>query len=989
MIKWVLLVVLISFSFINSSFIIDLNDNETLSSKKEKPCIINSIKAEQWADSVLQSLSLDEKIGQLLMIDAHPTKDRKHWEQVSNYVENYKVGGVIFFKSGPKQLALMSNYLQEKSKIPLLISIDAEWGLAMRMDSVLSFPVQMALGAISNNDLIYDMGKAIARQLKRLGIQINFAPVLDINNNSLNPVINVRSFSDNKKLVVEKAIYYMRGMQDEHVLAVGKHFPGHGDTQTDSHHDLPYLGFSRKRLDSLELYPFKEIIKEGIGGIMVAHLDVPALDPNNKCPTTLSYEVVTNLLRKEMNFEGLIFTDALNMKGATKYFKRGMAPLKALLAGNDILLYPEEVPWAIQYIKEAVYDSVLCQDELDAHVKRILMLKYWSGLNQCQYVDTTNLYKDLNDVNDQLLIRKMTEESLTLLKNESKIIPIQKLDTLKIAFLNLEPKNSKVFYNYLSLYAPIDSINLPDKPSQLQINKLIDSMKKYNLIITSLHQTNRYSFRTFNFSNESLNFLKEIDKLHKKIVLVSFASPYSLKIIPDINSINALIMAYESNAYTQELAAQLIFGGIPAKGKLPVNVNSKYGYKSGIDIEKSIRLKYTLPEELGISSKSLAKADSIINRAIALEVFPGCQVLVAKDGKIFYHKAFGKLFYDSLPNSIFTLYDIASITKVAATTIATMALYEQNKIDLHAEVGEYLPIAKNTDKEHISIDDILTHQARLNAWIPFYKRMISDSIKRTLYFSNQYSKKFPNQVADSLFSSISIKDSIYKRIFSSKLLASKKYVYSDLGFYLLKEIIEKQTDKSIADFCEQKFYKPLGCATTMYNPLRKFNKKQIAPTEFDNEFRKQLIWGYVHDPGASLTNGIQGHAGIFSSANDLAKIGQMLLWNGKYGGENYFKPSTVKLFTSCYHCPQNRRGLGFDKPEPNPDKDSPVTSKASLLTFGHQGFTGTCIWIDPKKQLIYIFLSNRIHPSAENSKINKLGVRNKILEVFYDALPTN
>ncbi|MGQ9846325.1 MAG: glycoside hydrolase family 3 N-terminal domain-containing protein [Bacteroidales bacterium] len=989
MIKWVLLAVLISFSIINSSFIIDKNNYENINVKKEKPCFISSLKAEQWADSVLQTLSLDEKIGQLIMIDAHPTKDRKHWEQLLNYVENYKVGGVIFFKSGPKQLALMSNYLQERSKIPLLTSIDAEWGLAMRMDSVLSFPVQMALGAINNNELIYDMGKAIARQLKRLGIHINFAPVLDINNNPSNPVINVRSFGDNKKLVLEKAIYYMRGMQDEHVLAVGKHFPGHGDTQTDSHHDLPYLALSRKRLDSLELYPFREIIKEGIGGIMVAHLDVPALNANNKCPTTLSYEVVTNLLRKEMNFQGIIFTDALNMKGATKYFKPGMVALKALLAGNDVLLYPEEIPLAIQYIKEAVYDSILCPDELDAHVKRILMLKYWAGLNQCQYVDTTNIYKDLNDINDEFLIRKITEESLTLLKNENKIIPIQKLDTLKIAFLNLEPKRSQVFYNYLSLYASIDSINLPDKPNSIQINKIIDSLKNYNLIITSLHQTNRYSFRTFNFSHESLNLLKEIDKLHKKIILVSFASPYSLKIIPDITSINALIMAYESNAYTQELSAQLIFGGITAKGKLPVNVNNKYFYNLGLETEKSIRLKYTLPEELGISSKSLAKADSIINKAIALEAFPGCQVLVAKDGKVFYHKAFGKLFYDSLPNSIRTLYDLASITKVVATTLATMALYEQNKIDLHAEIGDYLPMAKNTDKEHISIDDILTHQARLTAWIPFYKTMINDSIKKSLYFSNSYSKDFPNQVADNIFASVSIKDSIYKRIFSSKLLPSKKYVYSDLGFYILKEIIEKQTNKSIAEYCEQKFYKPLGCTTTMYNPLRKFNKKQIAPTEFDNEFRKQLIWGYVHDPGASLTNGIQGHAGVFSTANDLAKIGQMLLWNGKYGGESYFKPSTIKLFTSCYHCPQNRRGLGFDKPEPNPDKDSPVTSKASLLTFGHQGFTGTCIWIDPKEQLIYIFLSNRIHPSAANTKINKLGIRNKVLDVFYDALPKN
>ena len=987
MTKWIIIISILVFAFINSSYIIDTNNNELYSSaKKGNTCVLNNYQAERWADSVLKTLTLDEKIGQLIMVDAHPQKDKKHWEQVGEYVSRYKVGGVIFFKSGPKQLALMSNYLQAKAHIPLIMSIDGEWGLAMRMDSVLSFPIQMALGAIKDNQLIYEMGKTIAQHLKRLGIQINFAPVLDINNNPLNPVINIRSFSDNKKMVVEKATYYMQGLQDEHVLAVGKHFPGHGDTQTDSHHDLPYLGFSRKRLDSLELYPFKELIKRGIGGIMVAHLDVPALDPINKRPTTLSHEVVTDLLRNEMGFEGIIFTDALNMKGATKYFKPGEAALKALLAGNDILLYPEEIPWAIQYIKEAISDSILCPEELDEHVKKVLKLKYWTGLDHCRYVDTTHLYQDLNNAKDLLLIRKLTEQSLTVVKNDNQILPLQKLDTLKIAFLNLEPKNAKVFYDYLSFYAPIDIINVAEKPTIQQINQLLDTLKNYNLIITSLHQTNRYAFRTFNFSNESLNLLKELDKLNKKIILALFASPYSLRIVPEIKSIQSIIMSYESNSVTQELTAQLVFGGIAAYGKLPVSVSANYPIYKGFDIVKPIRLKYTIPEELGINAQKLAKADSIINRAILLEAFPGCQVLVAKDGKIFYHKAFGKLFYDSIPNTLQTLYDIASVTKIAATTLATMALYDQDKIDIHKEVGDYLKMALNTDKEHLSISDILSHQARLTAWIPFYKTMISDSIKKKNYFSNQYSNEFPYEVAENLYAQKGMKDTIYQRIFKSKLLAAKKYVYSDLGFFIMKEIVEQQSQQALSDFCQQQFYKPLGCVTTMYTPLKKFNKKQIAPTEYDTEFRKQLIWGYVHDPGASLTGGIQGHAGIFSNANDLAKIAQMLLWNGKYGNETYIKASTVKLFTSCYNCPQNRRGLGFDKPEPDPDKDSPVTRNASLLTFGHQGFTGTCMWIDPKNQLIYIFLSNRVHPNAENKKINTLGVRNKVFDVFYDAL---
>lgn len=964
-------------------------DDYSHSEKKHKNVLDNK-KAEKWADSVLQTLSLEEKIGQLLMIDAHPQKDKKHWEQVANYVKDYYIGGVIFFKAGPKQLALMSNYLQEKAKIPLLTSIDAEWGLAMRMDSVLSFPVQMALGAVQNNELIYQMGRTIAKHCKRLGIHINFAPVLDINNNPQNPVINTRSFSDNKKLVVEKATYYMKGLQDEHVLAVGKHFPGHGDTQTDSHHDLPFINFSRKRLDSLELYPFKHLIKKGIGGIMVAHLDVPALDPINKRPTTLSPQVVTELLRNEMGFNGIIFTDALNMKGATKYFKPGELPLKALLAGNDILLYPEEIPWAVQYIKEAVYDSLICIEDLDEKVRRILKLKYWANLHNCKYIDTTNIYQDLNKPEDILLLRKITEQSITLLKNEKKLLPLTHLDTLKIAAVVFNSKISNVFYKTLSLYAPIDTFNLPEKPNNIVIEKLLDTLKHYNVIITSLHQTNRYSFRTFNFSNESLNFIKEMEKLPSKIILNVFASPYSIRIIPEINNLHALILSYESNYYTQHISAQMIFGGCTVQGKLPVTLGQKYNYQSGISLNDVIRLKYTIPEELNISSKKLQKIDSIVLSAIAHQAFPGCQILAAKDGKVFYYRSFGKLFYDSLYKvDEHTIYDVASITKITATTIAAMHLYEKGKLDIHKTLADYLPFTKNTDKANLSIGDILAHQARLQAWIPFYKTMMKDTIKRHLYFSNQYSEQFPYKVAHNLYAFKAMKDSVYNRILTSQLAPAKKYVYSDLGFFLMKEIIEKQIQQNFDELCNSLFYKPLGCVTTTFNPLNKFNIKQIAPTEYDKEFRQQLIWGYVHDPGASLLGGIQGHAGLFSNANDLAKISQMLLWEGEYGNIRFFKPSTIKHFTQCYNCPQNRRGLGFDKPEPNPDKDSPVSKKASLLTYGHQGFTGTCMWIDPKYNLIYIFLSNRVHPTAENKKINTLGIRNKILDILYECIVEN
>ncbi len=784
-------------------------------------------KARYWADSLLKQMTLEEKIGQLIMIDAHPEKDKKHWEQVKDLVSKYYIGGVIYFKAGPKQLALMSNMLQEHARYPLLMSIDAEWGLSMRMDSVLTFPIQMALGAVEDNDLIYKMGKAIARQMKRLGLHINFAPVLDVNNNPLNPVINLRSFSDDKELVVKKAYYYMKGLQDEHILSVGKHFPGHGDTQTDSHHDLPYLNFTRKRLDSLELYPFKEIIKKGIGGIMVAHLNVPALEPQDKLPTTFSYNVVTNLLRRDLRFDGVIFTDALNMKGATKYYKPGEVALKAFLAGNDVLLYPEDVPIAIQTIKEAVQDSLICEDDLDARVRRILMLKYWVGLNHCTYVDTTNIYNDLNNSDDELLIRQITEQTLTVLKNEKEILPLKRLDTLKIAYISLSKRQNNIFYESLLRYAPIDSFLFSESLNINQIDKLFDTLKHYNLIITDFHQINRYSYRTFNLSKESLQFYKRLESLNIPIILNVFASPYSINLIPSNKNTLAIILTYESNKYTQDLTSQLIFGAINSTGRLPVNINEKYLFSAGISIDKLPRLKYTIPEELGFSSKKFKKIEDIVKYAIRHEAFPGCQVLVAKNGKVIYQRAFGKLFYDSVPVTLSTIYDIASITKIAATTLAVMKLYEENKIEIDKKLGDYLPFVKGTDKEFISLDDILTHQARLTAWIPFYKKMINDSLTWSLYFSKKYNDKYCVKVADSLFAIHSIKDTILQEIIHSKLLPSKKYVYSDLGFILIKELIESQVNNTLDNYCFNTFYKSLGCVTTTFNPLARFSKKEL------------------------------------------------------------------------------------------------------------------------------------------------------------------
>lgn len=961
-------------------------DDESYPKKNITPVIFNA-ESEKWADSVLLTLSPDEKICQLFMIAVHPEKDKKHWDDAGNLVSKYNVGGIIAFKSGPYRLVNMINYLQSLPKIPLLVSIDGEWGLSMRVDSTMRFPLQMQLGAIEDDKLIFEMGRAIGRQLKRMGIHINFAPVLDVNNNSHNPVINMRSFGDNKKAVVTKAEQYMSGLQSENILAVGKHFPGHGDTRTDSHHDLPFITFSRKRLDSLELYPFRQLISRGIPAIMVAHLDVPALDPVNNRPASLSPEVINGLLRQELGFNGLVFTDALNMKGVTKYFKSGEAALKALIAGNDVILYPEDVPWALRLIKEAIEDDIICPEEIDAHVKRILQTKHWAGLNNCMYVDTTGLLKDLFMADEEYLNMKLNQESITLVKNDNGFIPLQRLDTLRIASVVFGKIQDNTFNEMLLQYSPAATFNFPKEMNVKELAKLKDTLKHYNLIIASLVQTNRYSYRTFNFTEQSLEFLKALSDSNN-LILNLFASPYSLTRIPFHKKIKAIIVGWDDTKLPSFIVPQVIFGGVCAKGALPVNVSADFRYGHGIKTGKQIREKYSMPEETGIASLKLTGIDSIVKSAIAEKAFPGCQVAVCYKGVVIYKKSFGNFTYDNNSSKVEnnSIYDIASITKIAATTLLTMHLYEKGKIGLDEKISQYIKELKNTGKEDIPVKDLLLHQSALQAWIPFYKKIVSDEATRNKYLFTKPGNEAGTLVCDSLFVLSSYKDSILRIISNSKLSSNGGYKYSDLGFYILNEIIVRSENKALNKLCDSLFYKSMGMAVLGFNPVERYKRDVIVPTEYDSIFRRKLIWGYVHDPGAALLGGVSGHAGLFSNAGELLKLGLMLLREGEYGGVTYFKPATVKKFTSCYECPKNRRGLGFDKPEPDKSKDSPVTRLASSSTFGHQGFTGTCLWVDPEKELVYVFLSNRVYPSAENKKINTLEVRNKIMNVVYWAI---
>jgi len=938
-----------------------------------------------WVDSVFNTLSLDEKIGQLFIVRAN-YPDKGFFKSVDTLIKNNLIGGVTFFKSSPIIQANKTNYWQSLAKTPLFISIDAEWGLGMRLDSTISFPLQMTLGAIQGDDIIFEMGSEIAKHCKRMGIQMNFAPVVDINCNPQNPVINSRSFGEDKFNVFSKGKAYMNGLQENGIIATAKHFPGHGDTESDSHKTLPIIYHDINRLDSIELFPFKELIKNGLEGIMIAHLYVPALENTKNTPTTLSYPVVTDLLRNKLGFKGLVVTDALDMRGVTKYFEPGEIELKALEAGNDILLLPQNVPTAIERIKKAIENNELDESVINKKCKKILAYKFKTDLSELTPIDTLNLISNLNNFDAKFLNRRLYEKAVTLVKNDDDILPLKKLDTLKIAAVSIGRGVYNEFQQSIERYAEIKHFSLPKISTEKERDDLIKELSNYNLIIIGVQNTNMSAYKNFGLTNEGIAFVNKVS-LEKKTILNIFANPYSLSNFPPNKNIKAILVSYQDNYYTQDISGQIIFGGIGAQGKLPVTASPDFPLGTGINT-KAIRLKYTEPEELNISRDALAIADSIALSGITMEAYPGCQIIAAKDGKVFYNKSFGYHTYDSnliVKNT--DIYDLASITKIAATTISVMKLSENNKIDIDEKISSYLPYLRNSDKKDIVIRELMSHQAMLQPWIPYYRSTIENGELDTTIYNKNISIEFPIRVAENLFIKKDYAYSIFDSIIFSSSRNISEYKYSDLGFYLLSETIKNISNKPFDKFVEDNFYKSLGINDMVFLPREHFELSGITPTEDDKEFRNQLIHGDVHDPGAAMLGGIAGHAGLFSNANDLAILMQMLLQNGEYAGKKYLNKETIKEFTRCqFPLTGNRRGIGFDKPLLEYDSNGPTCEDASPESFGHSGFTGTYVWADPKENFIYIFLSNRVYPDASNWKIVEYNIRTNLHQAFYDAI---
>jgi len=952
-----------------------------------KPTLSTSNEKDRWNDSVFKSLMPDERIAQLFFVAAYSNKEQFHTNKISDLIKNYKIGGVIFFQGGLVRQANLTNYFQSVSKTPLLVAMDAERGIGMRLDSAIEFPRQMMLGAIQNEYLIYLMGKEIAQQCKRMGVHINFAPVVDVNSNPKNPVINSRSFGENSYNVAVKSLAYMRGLQDNNIMAVAKHFPGHGNTDVDSHIGLPVLKHNINNLDTSDLAPFKRLINKGIAGIMVGHLSMPTVANNSANLTaSISKEVVTNLLRNKLKFNGIVFTDAMDMKSISNYNENGVADVKALLAGDDIIVMSMDIPLAIESVKMAIKKGFITQNEIDERCKKVIALKHWAGLNVRKKIQTQNINKDINSVSAELIKRRLVENALTLVKNDDNIIPLRKLDSTEIASISIGSDTLQVFQQTLSLYTNVKHFNVSRYTPIAKLNKYIDSVAKYSLVIVGIHRTGERPQDNYGITPQTIDFVEKLAS-KKNVILDLFGNPYSLEQFKGLDKIKAILISYQDFDDSQDLSAQLIFGGIASKGRLPVSVKNNFVAGTGI-FTKKIRLKYSIPEDVNMNSEVLAKIETLIKASIDSGIFPGCQILAAKDSVVFYSKSFGYYTYGkdiAVNNSV--IYDLASVTKIAATTPSVMKLYEQNKLNVDRKLSDYIPALRTSNKSELIVKDVMAHYTNLQLWWPFYQNALKKGKFKPEIVSQKMTWKYPVPVTDSLFIIKTYKDSIFNYIYKSPIRDDVKFRYSDFGFYMMQKAVENIIKEPINKYVERTFYKPLGATTLGYLPIERFAKNRMAPTEIDKYFRKQKIQGYVQDPGAAMLGGVSGHAGVFSDANDLAKLMQMYLQHGNYGDIQFFDTATIKLFTSCVHCDKDdRRGIGFDRPLIHyVEKEASTCGSVSQKSFGHTGFTGTMVWADPENNLVYIFLSNRTYPDVNNNKLSQKNIRAKVQQIFYDA----
>ena len=911
-----------------------------------------------WVESTLSKMTLEEKISQMLFIwvtSPYLPADATDWMKAEKLVRENKIGGFIFSTGDVYEYAIHINKLQKISKTPLLISGDYEWGLTMRIKGPTAFPKTMALGATRDTNLASQMGRAIAREARAIGIHQNYAPVVDVNNNPLNPVINTRSFGEDKNLVADLSIAMMRGMQSGGLISTAKHFPGHGDTDLDSHLDLPLIKFSKERFDSLELYPFKKIIDAGVQSVMVAHISTPELDGEIDMPGTVSKKIVTNILQDELGFKGLIVTDAMDMKGLTKKFDNGEASVRAVLAGNDILLMVPDVERTIESISDAVAENRISIERINHSVRKILEFKELIGLDKNRFVDVDKINSEVGIYEHIELSKEISRKGIVVLGNENNLLPLEHNKYKKVVDLIIADEISSTiglpFHNEIkSRVKNSQIIRIHPESNRLDFENAIEKINSADLVLVQLHFYTRSAAMTGFLQKENIEFLQKVFSTKNPIAVVNFGNPY---LAMNFQKLENYICTFSSNDFSQKSAATIIFGEDSPTGKLPITIPPHYKFGDGITYNRQ-SIKIGEPCEVGGNKEEFKKVDELISNAIRDSIFPGATVLAVKNGVIVHNRGYGNLTFEKNSAAVTpkTIYDLASLTKVIATTSAVMKLVDENKISLSDKVSKYIPQFSANGKDEISIYNLMVHNSGLPGWITFYK-----------YFTT------PEQVLDSIYNT----NLIFK--------TGDSTVYSDLGLITVGKIVEKVSKTSLDKYLDSVFFKPLGMNSTIFNPSVELHTR-IAPTEIDTHWLKtgKAILGRVHDENAFTLGGVSGHAGLFSTSEDLVKILFMLINDGKYNKKKYLSEKIISDFTNR-QSEKSTRAIGWDTKNP---KKSLAGKLFSNESFTHTGFTGTMVTVDPANKTILIFLTNRVYPTRTNTKISE--IRPKLHDLIFEAL---
>ncbi|HXP22698.1 MAG TPA: glycoside hydrolase family 3 N-terminal domain-containing protein [Candidatus Sulfotelmatobacter sp.] len=908
----------------------------------------------KWVESSLRQMTLEEKVGQLLFATYHGSftaTDSDAYAQMMHDINDLHAGGFItithvsplgIVKGQGYPTAALANELQTKSKLPLLIGADFERGTAMRQDEGTSFPTAMAVAAAGNPKDAYTMGKITALEARAVGVQWIYAPVCDVNNNPGNPIINTRSFGEDPARVSEFVTEFIRGVQENGGLATAKHFPGHGDTAADSHINLPVIKANRDRLEHLELVPFRAAIAAGVGSIMTGHLNVPAFEPDLNTPATLSSNILTDLLRKQLGFRGLVITDALDMGGITVRFAPGDAAVRAFLAGADALLMTPVPDAAYEALLDAAKSGRISQERLDSSVRRVLQAKARLGLDKNRLVDLNALNKTFGSVTWQSEAQGISDRGVTLLRAKEHLLPLDATKPTRALLVSLyadpepypgedlEPQLRSRFDSLIALRADTkfvraDTLKLPPPDA-------------YDIAILALFVRVSDRKGDVDVPADQIPLIEQIYKSGKPVITLGLGSPYLIERFPRAET---WLAAFGISDVAQISMARALFGEIPVRGHLPVTipgVDMKMGY--GLELPADpMKLE---PMDVRGEAK-LQPAFTVIENAIADHAFPGATMAVGYRGKVSYH-AFGKLSYDSnsAATKIDTMYDLASLTKVVVTTTLVEKLVEgdfPSPLFLDAPIEQYLPEWSSGPqpewRHRVTVRNLMTHTSGL----PPFKE----------YWRTSKGK------ADTL-----------SKIFAEPLEyePGTKVVYSDLGIILMAEIIQRLTGKSLDQLAREYIFDPLGMSSSMYNPPKKL-WPEIAPTEIDNQLRHRLVQGEVHDENAYAIGGVSGHAGVFSTSPDLAAFCQMLLNRGIYAHQRIVKRATLSEFTAPQALAKDTRTLGWVVPT----EGGSSGHYFSAHSYGHTGFTGTTIWIDPDRQLFVVLLTNRVNPTRENMKI--------------------